>query len=38
MKDVYENINKHNIDKDNKIIIAFDDMITDMINNIKIKN
>ena len=27
-----ENIDEHNVDKENKILIAFDDMITNMIN------
>ena len=30
---VYENINYYNPDKDNKILIVFDDMIADMIHN-----
>ena len=33
MQDVYENIDEYNIDKDRKILIVFDDMIADMINN-----
>ena len=33
MNDVYKNIAKHNIDKERKILIVFDDMIADMINN-----
>ena len=37
MQDVYKNIEKYNIGKKCKIIVVFDDMIVDMINN-KIKN
>ena len=37
MHDVYKNINKYNPDKENKILIVFDDMIADMINNKKTK-
>ena len=33
MRDVYKNINYYNLDKKNKILIVFDDMIADMINN-----
>ena len=33
MQDVYKNIDKYNIDKEHKILIGFDDMIADMINN-----
>ena len=33
MHDVYKNINDYNPDKENKILIAFDDMIADMNNN-----
>ena len=33
MHDVYKNINEYNTDKDRKILIVFDDMIADMINN-----
>ena len=32
MHDVYKNINEYNLDKDNKNLIVFDDMIADMIN------
>ena len=31
MHDVYKNINEYNLDKENKILIVFDDMIADMI-------
>ena len=34
--DVYKNIDKYDIDKDRKILIVFDDMIADMINNEKL--
>ena len=33
MCDIYKNINDYNIDKDRKILIVFDDMITDIIKN-----
>ena len=33
MHDVYENIHDYNPDKENKILIVFDDIIADMINN-----
>ena len=33
MNDVYKNINMYHLDKENKILIVFDDMIADMINN-----
>ena len=36
MQDVYKNIEEHNIGKKRKILIVFDDMIVDMINNKKI--
>ena len=38
MRDVYKNINYYNPDKENKILIVFDDMITDMINNKKLNS
>ena len=31
MKDVYKKINDNNLDKENKILIAFDDMIADRL-------
>ena len=37
MHDVYENIDHYNPDKENIILIVFDDMIADMINNKKTK-
>ena len=33
MHDVYKNINYYNPDKENIILIVFDDMIADMIHN-----
>ena len=33
MKDIYKNVNGYNEDKERKIIIVFDDMIADLINN-----
>ena len=33
MQDVYKNIDEYNADKECKILIVFDDMIADMINN-----
>ena len=33
MHDVYKDIDDYNPDKENKILIVFDDMITDMIPN-----
>ena len=36
MHDVYKNINYYNCDKENKILIVFDDIIADMINNKKL--
>ena len=36
MRDVYKNINNYNPNKENKILIVFDDMIADMINNKKL--
>ena len=35
MNDVYKNIDMYNPDKENKILIVFDGMITDMITKIK---
>ena len=32
MHDVYKNIDDYNLDRENKIVIVFDDMIADMIN------
>ena len=38
MHKVYENIDNYNSDKENKILIVFDDMIADMINNKKLNS
>ena len=33
MRDVYKNIEDYNLGREHKILIVFDDMIADMINN-----
>ena len=38
MLDVYKNIEDNNPDKKRKVLIAFDDMIADMINNKKLNS
>ena len=38
MHSVYKNIDNYNLNKQNKILIAFDDMIADMINNKKLNS
>ena len=38
MHDVYKNIDDYNPDKENKILIVFDDMIADMIHNTKLNS
>ena len=38
MRDVYKNIDEYNMDKENKILIVFDDMIADMIHNKKLNS
>ena len=38
MHHVYKNINEYNLDKDNKNLIVFGDMIADMINNKKLNS
>ena len=38
MHKVYKNIHNYNPDKENKILIVFDDMIADMINNKKLNS
>ena len=38
MQDVYKNIDEYNADKERKILIAFDDMTADMINNKKLNS
>ena len=36
MQDVYKNIEEYNLGKKRKVLIFFDDMIADMINNQKL--
>ena len=38
MQKVYKNIDNYNLNKENKILIVFDDMIGDMINNKKLNS
>ena len=38
MHDISKNINDYNPDKENKILVVFDDMIADMINNKKLNS
>ena len=38
MHDVYKNIDHYNPDAENKILIVFNDMIADMINNKKLNS
>ena len=38
MHDVYKNIDEYNHDKENKILIVFDDKIPDMIHNKKLES
>ena len=38
MKDVYKNIYEHNVNKERKILIVFDDIIVDMLNNKKLNS
>ena len=38
MRHVYTNINYYNLNKENKILIVFDNMIADMINNKKLNS
>ena len=38
MHDFYNKINDYNLDKENKILIAFDDMIANIINNKKLNS
>ena len=38
MQDVYKNIEEYNLGKKRKILIVFDDMIADMINNKKLNS
>ena len=36
MQDVYKNIEEYNLGKKSKVLLVFDDMIADMINNKKL--
>ena len=38
MKGVFEYIDEYNVDKENKILVVFDDLITDLINNKKLNS
>ena len=38
MQDVYKNTDEYNVDKEGKILIVFDDVIADMINNKKLNS
>ena len=38
MRDAYKNIDDYNPDKENKILIVFDDVIADMIHNKKLNS
>ena len=38
MRDVYKNTNDYNPNKENKILMVFDDLIADMINNKKLNS
>ena len=38
MQNVYKNIDEYNVDKERKILIVSDDMISDMINNKKLNS
>ena len=38
MRDGYKNIDDYNSDKENKVLIVFDDMIADMIHNKKLNS
>ena len=38
MQEVCKNIAEYNVDKERKILIVFDDMITDMISNKKLNS
>ena len=38
MQDVYNNIDEYNTDKERKILIVFDDMVANMINNQKLNS
>ena len=38
MQDIYKNIDDYNLNKKRKVLIVFDDMIADMINNKKLNS
>ena len=38
MQDVYKNIDEYSVDKERKILIVFDDMMADIINNKKLNS
>ena len=38
MQDVYKSIDEYNVDKERKMLIVFNDMIADMINNKKLNS
>ena len=38
MNDIYKNIEEYNLNKECKILIAFDDMIADMFTNIELNS
>ena len=38
MQDVYKNIDEYDINKEGKILLVFDDIIADMINNKKLSS
>ena len=38
MEDVYKNINEYNVDKEQKILIVFDDIVAEMINKKKLNS
>ena len=38
MEDVYQNIDEYNANKERTILIVFDDLIADMINNKKLNS
>ena len=38
MQDIYRNIDEYNADKERKILVVFDDMVDDMINNKRLKS
>ena len=38
MQDVYRNIDEYNVNKERKMLIVFNDMIVDMINNKKLNS